>query len=161
MILKIVIMRIRFFKNKEKRRQFLMILFLFMIFGSVFAFTFGTAFMYRTPESRELTEREMIEKFSKHRIFDEPLTEGEEWFLVNRGITIATYYYIDSPEFFELEEFVNSLEGQLVVERIKGNETKLELISARASATVENFTKENILQSLCDVLYQPPPECAR
>jgi hypothetical protein len=153
-------MKIRIFKSKEKKRQFLMTIFLFMIFGSVFAFTFGTAFLSATSQPKVETEQDMINKFSKKRIFDENLTDKEKWFLISRGITIATYYYNTTPEFFELEEFVDILEGQLILERIKANETKLELVSARNSEILENLSKENLFNALCDVLYYPPPDCS-
>jgi hypothetical protein len=153
-------MRIRIFKSREKRKQFLMWLFLLMILASVFAFTIGTAFLSASNQPKIETEKDMIEKFSNQRIFDDNLTDKEKWFLINRGITIGTYYYNNSPDFFELEDFVNRLKGQLILERINANETKLELISGRDSVVLENLSKENILNSLCDVLYYPPPDCS-
>ena len=137
-----------------------MSIFLFLVFGSVFAFTFGVAFLSSVPQEKIETEQEMMEKFLKKRIFDENLTEREKWFLISGGFTIATYHYTTSPEFFELENFVNMLDGQLIVERIKSKERKLELVSARNSVVIENLTKENLFNALCQVLYYPPPDCS-
>jgi len=137
-----------------------MSIFLFLVFGSVFAFTFGVAFLSSVPQEKIETEQEMMEKFLKKRIFDENLTQREKWFLISRGFTIATYHYTTSPEFFELENFVNMLDGQLIVERIKSKERKLELVSARNSVVIENLTKENLFNALCRVLYYPPPDCS-
>jgi len=151
-------MKIKFLKSRERRRQFLMYIFLIFTFGAVFAFTFGTAFLSSAPQSE--SEQDIINKFSKKRIFDGNLTDKEKWYLINRGFTIATYYYTDNPEFFELEEFVDILEGQLIVERIKAKETKIELVSARNSVIIENLSRENLFNALCNVLYYPPPDCS-
>jgi len=152
-------MKIKVLKNKEKRRQFLMILFLFMVFSSVIAFTFGNAFLSAQQPEQE-TIQDMVNKFLKQKIFNEPLNDKEKWFLINRGITIATFYYVNSSDFQELEEFVNLLDGQLIVEKIKSNETKLELVGVRDSITLENLTKEKLFNALCKVLYYPPPDCS-
>lgn len=115
--------------------------------------------MYREPKTETKTEKELIKKFSKQWIFDEKLTEQEEEFLIQRGLTIMSYYYLDNSS-FELESLVKSLNGQVILEKIKSNETKLELKSLRNSISLENLSEKRIFEGLCDTLSYPPPDCS-
>ncbi len=154
-------MRLKLFKNKEQRKKFLMSIFVLMMFGSVFAFLFGYPFMSAMNNPEEtVTEQDMLKKFSNQGIFEGELSTREKNFLIQKGITIGTYYYTGSSDSFELEQLVQRLGRQLVIEKVKGNETKIEFISNRDSVMVKNMSDENVLNALCEVLYQPPPECA-
>ena len=149
----------KFFKNKEKRKQFF-ILFFTVLISMVFILEIVTfPLMYREPKTETKTEKELIKKFSKQWIFDEKLTEQEEEFLIQRGLTIMSYYYLDNNS-FELESIVKSLNGQVILEKIKSNETKLELKSLRNSISLENLSEIRIFEGLCDTLYYPPPDCS-
>lgn len=148
-----------FFKNKEKRKQFFILLFTILV-GAVFILEMvAFPLMYREPQSKIKTPEELIEKFSKQWIFEENLTEQEKDFLVERGITIASYYYLDNSDFFELDSLVNSMEGQLILEKIKSNKTKVELNSLRDTIVLENLSHDNLFKGLCDTLSYPPADC--
>jgi len=149
----------KFFKNKEKRKQFF-ILFFTVLISMIFILEIVTfPLMYREPKTETKTEKELIKKFSKQWIFDEKLTEQEEEFLIQRGLTIMSYYYLDNSS-FELESLVKSLNGQVILEKIKSNETKLELKSLRNSISLENLSEKRIFEGLCDTLSYPPPDCS-
>jgi len=149
----------KFFKNKEKRKQFF-ILFFTVLISMIFILEIVTfPLMYREPKTETKTEKELIKKFSKQWIFDEKLTEQEEEFLIQRGLTIMSYYYLDNNS-FELESIVKSLNGQVILEKIKSNETKLELKSLRNSISLENLSEKRIFEGLCDTLSYPPPDCS-
>ena len=149
----------KFFKNKEKRKQFF-ILFFTVLISMIFILEIVTfPLMYREPKTETKTEKELIKKFSKQWIFDEKLTEQEEEFLIQRGLTIMSYYYLDNNS-FELESLVKSLNGQVILEKIKSNETKLELKSLRNSISLENLSEKRIFEGLCDTLSYPPPDCS-
>ena len=149
----------KFFKNKEKRKQFF-ILFFTVLISMVFILEIVTfPLMYREPKTETKTEEELIKKFSKQWIFDEKLTEQEEEFLIQRGLTIMSYYYLDNNS-FELESIVKSLNGQVILEKIKSNETKLELKSLRNSISLENLSEIRIFEGLCETLNYPPPDCS-
>jgi len=154
-------MKITIFKNKEQIRKFSMVLFMLMMFGSTFAFLFGYPFMSAmNSPTKIVTEQDMIKKFSNQSIFEGKLSNQEKSFLTERGFTIGTYYYTDSSKPLEIEQLVQRLGRQLIIEKVKGNKTKIEFVSNRGSEIVENLTEKNILIALCEVLYQPPPECA-
>lgn len=158
-------MRKKFFKNKEKRKQFF-ILFFSILVGAVFVFEIvAFPLMYREPQTKIKTKGELVEKFSNQFIFEGNLTEQEKNFLIQRRITIASYYYSTNDSFFELESIVNSInsqepKGQIILEKIKSNETKLELNSLRNSVVLENLSQESIFSALCETLNYPPPDCS-
>ncbi len=116
--------------------------------------------MYKEPETNMETPEEIAEKFQKQWIFEENLTEQEKQFMIQKGFTIATYYYTSEESFFELEELVKSLKGQVILEKVRSNETKLELNSVRDSIIITDFSHKTIFKGLCDTIYHPPPDCA-
>lgn len=153
-------MRKKLFKDKEKRKQFVMALFALLVGGAFLLEIIAIPLMYKEPETNLKTPEEIAEKFQKQWIFEENLTKQEKQFLIQKGITIATYYYTSKSDFFELEELVKSLEGQVILEKIKANETKLELNSIRDFIIITDFSHKTIFKGLCDTIYYPPPDCA-
>ncbi len=157
-------MKIKMFKNKEKRKQFF-ILFFAILVGSIFLLEIvAFPLMYREPQTEIKTPEELGEKFSKQWIFEESLTEVEKEFLTQRGITIASYYYTEDSSFYELESIVETInsqkpQGQLILEKIKSEEVKIELNSLLDFIVVENLTQEEIFKGLCKTLYYPPADC--
>jgi len=156
----------KFFKNKEKRKQFLIFSFTILI-GAVFILEIiAFPLMYKEPSSKRKTPEELAKKFSNQFIFDENLTEQEKDFLLQRRITILSYYYSNNTEnAFEPESIVNTINfqnprGQLIMEKIKSNETRVELNSLRNTIVIKNLTYNNLFKGLCDTLYYPPPDCA-
>ena len=152
-------MKRKLFKNKEKRKQFFILSFAILV-GAVFILEIiAFPLLYREPATETKTHKELEEKFAEQWIFEENLTEQERDFLVERGITIASYYYIDNSGFYELESLVNSMEGQLILEKIKSNETKVELNSIMNTLILENLTHDKLFKGLCETLYYPPADC--
>ncbi len=153
-------MRKKLFKNKEKRKQFIMVFFAILVGGVFLLEIIAIPLMYKEPETNIETPEEIAEKFKTQWIFEENLTEQEKQFMIQKGFTIATYYYTSDGGFFELEELVKSLEGQVILEKMKSDETKLELDSIRDFVIITDFNHKTIFKGLCDTIYYPPPDCA-
>jgi len=156
----------KFFKKKKKRKQFFILFFTVLISMIFILEIVAFPLMYREPKIETKTEKELIKKFSNQFIFDEKLTEQEKDFLLQRRITILSYYYSNNTKnAFEPESIVNSINsqnprGQLIMEKIKSNETRVELNSLRNTIVIKNLTYNNLFKGLCDTLYYPPPDCS-
>ncbi len=154
----------KIFKNKEKRKQFF-ILFFTILVGAVFILEIvALPLMYREPQSETQTPEELAQKFSKQWIFEEDFTEQEEESLIKKKITVVSYYYLDNSDFFELESLIKKInsqkpKGQVILEKIKSNERRVELNSLRDTIVLENLSHNSLFKGLCDTLYYPPVDC--
>ncbi|MCK4429286.1 MAG: hypothetical protein KAU95_02835 [Candidatus Aenigmarchaeota archaeon] len=154
-----------FLKNPEKRKQFF-ILFFTIVVGLTFILGIVvTPLSYNSSQPEQETCEEVLTRFTQQWIFDEGLTEFEKDCLFQRGITIATYSYLDQSDSPELDFLVQTInlqkpEGQVILEKIKSEETGLEINSLKNSVEVENLTQESIFKGLCETMYYPPADCA-
>ncbi len=154
----------KIFKNKEKRKQFF-ILFFAILVGVVFILEIvALPLMYREPQSETETPEDLAQKFSKQWIFEENLTEQEKDFLVQRGVTIVSYYYLDNSDFFELESLIKKInsrkpKGQIILEKIKSKGRRVEINSLRDRIVLENLSHNSLIKGFCDTLYHPPADC--
>jgi len=61
-----------------------------------------------------------------------------------------------------LENFANSLDGFVVLEEVKANETKLQMIGTGGkivSLENESITEDNLMDIFCDIAIAQPNEC--
>lgn len=153
--------KLKVFKSSEKRRQVIMIIFTLLV---GFTFLIGIVLVplsYNNSESEsQITPEKLVEKFSNNWIFEEELTDIEKQFLIERRITIVSYYYTSSSSAFELESTINTLNGQAILEKIKSNQTMIELNSIQNYVMVKEINQDKIFEGLCQTLIYPPPDCA-
>ncbi|RLJ01128.1 MAG: hypothetical protein DRP06_00060 [Candidatus Aenigmatarchaeota archaeon] len=153
-------MRKKLFRNREQRKKFIMVFFAVLVGGVFLLEIIAIPLMYKEPETNIKSPEELAEKFKTQWIFEENLTEQEKQFMIQKGVTIATYYYASESGFFELEDLVKSLEGQVILEKVKSDETKIELESIRDFVIITDFKEETLFKGICDTIYYPPPDCA-
>ncbi len=113
-------------------------------------------------------------------IVDYELTSQQETALLQQGKTIVKLEYkLNCQNCFETKGFLEQLannqqfKGQIVVEEVLSPSSELPKVNilgfaiagnqigiAQKSFTSANVTQDNIVGALCDVMLQPPPQCA-
>jgi hypothetical protein len=150
----------KFLKGKKDWSRIVVLIFVFSVIILFLAeIIFIPLSSKRDVGTNAASTDDFAKKFNQTHIF-ENLTQEEKSYLIGNGMTVATYNYTDSPQFFELENMVNEFSGQVILERAKSDKREIVFQSMRDTSTVENMTKENIFLALCDVLEYPPPDCA-
>lgn len=147
----------KFWKKKDYRKKILV--WFAVAVGLLFAIELiALPLSYRDVSDDGQNMVNYGKKFEESWIF-ENLSEEEQYYVLSSGMTLATYHYANSPNNFDLEQIVTELEGQVILNRVSGDDVSLEFESVRGSSTPQNMTLESIFASLCDVLYYPPPDC--
>jgi hypothetical protein len=150
----------KFLKGKKDLSRIIVLIFVFSVIILFLAeIIFIPLSSSRDTGVASVNTDDFAKKFNQTWIF-ENLTAEEKSYLIGSGMTVATYNYTDSPQFFELETIVNEFSGQVILERAKSDKREIIFQSMRDTSTVENLTKENIFLALCGVLEYPPPDCA-
>ncbi|MGC9310265.1 MAG: hypothetical protein ACP5E4_00920 [Candidatus Aenigmatarchaeota archaeon] len=148
-----------FLGGREERRKKLFVYFALSV-GLLFLIEIVTLpMMYQDVSTEGQNTVNNVQKFEKTWIFGN-LTDDEKAYLIDKGRTVATYSYTTAPGFFELEQLVGELEGQMVLSRVSSGKNEVEFASLRDTVTVKNLTFENMFVSACEVLYYPPPDCS-
>lgn len=103
-------------------------------------------------------------KLPEKNIIDYELGINEEKYLLERGVTIVKAYFpkncLDCLAIKNyLENFVNQNSNQIVMEELESNSTKIIIRSYRGQNILENATQEEIFESFCDLMLQPPANC--
>lgn len=141
---------------KKATKQKIMVLFIVLTFSlSSIAY-----FMIGIVKEEEFTP---LEKF----VVDGELKQTVEYEYLRRGFTILKLYYLQpSQEIDRLPDTfrTNTNEIQLIVEKIKLNETNIDeyvkIIGPNDEEEINNVTMGKIYDSLCKTLFDPPAiEC--
>ncbi|MCS7105762.1 MAG: hypothetical protein NZ942_00365 [Candidatus Aenigmarchaeota archaeon] len=103
-------------------------------------------------------------KLPEKNIIDYELGINEEKYLLERGITIVKAYFprncIDCLETKNyLENFVIQNSNQVIMQELESNLTKVIIRSYRGQVILENATQEEIFESFCELMLQPPANC--
>ena len=131
-----------------------------MMFGSTFAFASLQSFFYSPPQQQTVQPPSAIVTKS--------FTSDQRSYLLQNGATVVSFKYnIACLECGDMKSFVESItrssgfSGQVFLEELTGyNSTSVEIASLRGSNTVKNVTQEAISDSLCELMLQPPVNCA-
>jgi hypothetical protein len=140
---------------KKERKKFISLFMIFLFIGSTIAYGFMRGFRREETQSTNLPKTNIIEY---------ELTEEQETYLIQRGVTIVKFYHsegcIKCLEWKnELENIANKVPRQLLLEEINSDENRIEMFSLRGSVTLTNPTKEEILKNVCNILWDPPGWC--
>ncbi|MEM5834557.1 MAG: hypothetical protein QXQ69_01765 [Candidatus Aenigmatarchaeota archaeon] len=103
-------------------------------------------------------------KLPEKNIIDYELGINEEKYLLERGVTIVKAYFprncLDCLEIKNyLESFVNQNSNQIIMQELDSNSTKIIIRSYRGQNVLENTTQEEIFESFCELMLQPPANC--
>ena len=146
---------------KSSKKVIVSLFFAFLMLGSTIAYTFlqgnlKTGTTETTPPSTNVVGYE--------------LTADQETVLMQNGKTILKFLYnlacdgcIQRKNVLEGAVNDNTFSGQLVLEEILTNKTGLPMLtvlSYQGQRVLTNFTNEELVEALCDMMVQPPVGCA-
>lgn len=144
-----------------KRSAVIGIFFIILMLGSTVAYSVISAIRVSQPgEETSLPETNVI---------DYELSASQEKLLLQNGKVIAKFAYGVScwecpQQKSYLESFARQYPNQIFLEEIAGNATVKNSIltfnSIRGYETLTNITQENILDVFCELMVQPPVDCA-
>ncbi|MEM5882945.1 MAG: hypothetical protein QXQ77_01730 [Candidatus Aenigmatarchaeota archaeon] len=103
-------------------------------------------------------------RIPEKNIIDYELGINEEKYFLERGITIVKAYFprncIDCLTIKNyLENFVNQNSNQIIMQELESNSTKIIIRSYRGQSVLENTSQEEIFESFCELMFQPPTSC--
>jgi len=148
------------FGKKKIMSMFLLIILLGSTLGTAVLQAFGwNANNRNTAQQIEIPETNII---------NYELSSAQETYLIGQGVTVLRYKYSMScaPCDWQrtyLESNVNGFPRQLFLQEIVDNsqtEPSLYITSYYGSKTLNNPTNEEIFDSLCDLMFNPPVVCA-
>ena len=154
-----------------KIKNILLIIVLFMMVGGFSIFPFiNQAFTFKPQEQTQLPDTNLV---------DSALTEAQETALLQKGKTIVRFEYNSTCEkCLVIKDLLEQLaaqekfKDQIVVEEIPSESKDLpkvgiigfaidgNQIRVGQKAFQGNVTQEDILNSLCALMLEPPVECA-
>lgn len=103
-------------------------------------------------------------------IIDYELGIREEEYLINKGVTVVKFYYLQNcldcyKQKTFLESFANQYSNQILLEEVLSSQpsgtyplTIVKSYSGQRSFT--NATNDDVTDALCDFMIQPPAMCA-
>ncbi len=103
-------------------------------------------------------------RLPEKNIIDYELGINEEKFLLSRGVTIVKAYFpkncLDCLAIKNyLENFVNQNSNQIIMQELESNTSKIIIKSYRGQNILENASQEEIFESFCELMLQPPAQC--
>ena len=147
--------------KKETRNKFIAIFFGLMMLGSTATYALMQAFnFFGTPK----TQAQLPSSY----IVQERLSDAVEELIISQQRTVVQFYY--SPNCLQcirqrnvLESYVNQNVGQIYLEEIQTSNAPADNIIMKSllnEKTLINANESNIQNAFCDVLIQPPAQCA-
>ncbi len=123
---------------------------------SVAGFAMNSANVQQQPQSIEIPS-----------IIREPLGVQDQINILRSGKVLIEHYYTENctdclQKNAQLEEFVNRLEGYVVLNEVLGNESRLDMIGAGGQIVdIEdaNLEYESLIERFCDVAIAQPRAC--
>jgi len=143
-------------KIKLSTQTLIALVFIFLMFGSTFAYAILNAF--KSPEEEI--------KIPNQRIIDYELNEIQRNYLLQRGYTLIEYRYftgclecIDMKS--KLESVTQNSDNQIFLQEIlsEGNANSLTVTSLRGGKTITNPSSENLENTICNFLVNQPLWC--
>jgi len=144
---------------KISKTAVIALIFIFLMLGSTVAYNILQSFR-QTGYAIKLPEKNII---------DYELGIDTENYLLERGMTIVKFYYIQaclecSSQKYSLESFADQYSNQIILEEILSNKTSgtfpsLIISSYRGQKVLENATDVEIMDAFCDLMFQRPLDC--
>jgi len=145
---------------KVSKKVIISLFIAFIMLGSTVAYTFMQGFR----------QEENNTKLPDTNIVGYELAEEQENLLMQNGKTILKFLYnlacdgcIERKNVLESAVNDKTFSDQLVLEEILTNKTGLPMLtvlSYRGQRVLTNFTNEELIEALCDMMVQPPVGCA-
>lgn len=143
-----------------KRSAVIGIFFIILMLGSTIAYSIMSAI--RTPQNEGET------KLPETNIIDYELNAKQKELLLQKGIVLAKFTYnINCLECLQqksyLESFARQYSNQIFLEEIINatvQNSTLTVNSLRGYDILTSVTQENILDVFCELMLQPPVDCA-
>lgn len=143
---------------KKSAKQKIAVLMIIILFGmSSIAFIVTGLFGTREDEQKA----KVLQSFVIDGELDS-ITESEYY---RKGFTIMKFYYSDDSIIHEINQLPDMTitpdsSYQLIVEKIPDSETYARITGPYGEEEIRNVSSQAILESLCNMLYYPPIECA-
>ena len=142
------------------------IIFMILMLGSTIAYSFIQAVNFGLSGGSKTN-------LPTTNIIDYELTIDQEQLVLNQGKTIVKYSYsstcVECLSFAnQLESLANQMNGQIFVERLLQNSVQnqtaspatLTFTSSQNSKIYSNPSSSDVVDGLCEVLVNPPVDCA-
>jgi len=144
-------------KVKISTQTLIALIFIFLMFGSTFAYAILNAF----------TSPEEDVNIPNQRIIDFELDQSQRGFLLQRGYTLIEYQYfsgclecVDVKN--KLESLTQNSDNQIYLQELLSAEnatTSLTVTSLRGGKTITNPSSENLENVICNYLVNQPLWC--
>ena len=100
-------------------------------------------------------------------VIREPISTQDQIYILRTGRVLIEHYYTDNcTDCFEknaqLEEFVNRLEGYVVLNEVQGNDSRLDMIGSGGTIVdLENSSLdyEGLIDKFCEIAIAQPRAC--
>lgn len=138
----------------SKKAKMMALVFVFLMFGSTFAFALLRSFGNRGNEI----------KIPRQRILNYELNEQQKRYLLRRGFTLIEYTYpvgcmdcIDVKN--NLERITQTSENQIFLQELTDGTSKVTITSLSGQEVLEDPTNEEIEEMACKLLMKKPIWC--
>lgn len=148
--------------GKTTRNRIIAIFIGILMVGSTATYALMQAFNYFG------TNKQANASLPSSYIVEEQLTDDQEKTIISQYKTVVQFYYSSSclecvRQRNVLESFVNQNSGQIYLEEIQIKNQVLQNIvmkSYKDTIKLANATESDIQNGFCDVLLEPPAQCA-
>lgn len=148
-------------KMNVSKKTVISLFFIFLMVGSTV--TYSLLQSIRQPENKEV-------KLPTTNVVDYELTEEQEKLLIEDGKVVLKFLYSKACEGCLQKKNVldsvaadNAFSSQVMIEEILSSRPDLPMltvVSYRGQKILTNYTNDDLLDALCELMVQPPVSCA-
>lgn len=150
--------------KKGTRNKFIAIFFGLMMVGSTATYALMQAFNFFGTSQTQQTQAQL----PNSNIVQEKLSDAVEQLIMSQQETVVQFYYSSNclqcvTQRNVLEKYVNQNAGQIYLEEIQTSNAPAQNIIMKSllnEKTLTNASESDIQNAFCDVLVQPPANCA-